>query len=324
MKYRVLTGTGLEVSEFCLGTMLYGKQVEEKDAIEMCHYALDQGINFVDTANVYVTGGSESVVGKAIKGRRDKLILATKVGAYFGEGVNEHGLSRRHIIEQLEGSLRRLGTDYIDIYYMHRPDPNTPVQEFLETLDTIVRSGKVRYIGASNFAAWQLCQLYYEAQRYGRQAPVVTQMVYNAITRGIEQEIIPFVKAFKTGLIAYNPLAGGMLSGKYKERDIKQGGRFDLNASYKMRYWNDENFGAVESLSKLSDEMGISLVELCMRWVYSNSAVDCILVGASRMQQLKDNLASLDAGVLPTEAFATFDAVWKEIGGNRFAYNRER
>jgi len=324
MEYRVLTGTGLEVSTLCLGAMLYGGQVAEKDAVEMVHYALDCGVNFVDTANVYVTGESETVLGKALKGRRDKIILATKVGSYFGKGPNEHGLSRRHVLEQLDGSLRRLGTDYIDIYYMHRPDPNTPVQEIIQTLDIIVRSGKVRYIGASNFAAWQLCELYYEAARHGSPAPVVTQMVYNAVTRGIEQELIPFLDKFDTGLVTYNPLAGGMLTGKYSEKNIESGGRFKLNAGYKNRYWNEENFSAVEKLSGIAKALGISLVELSMRWVYTNSAVDCILVGASSLKQLAENLTSIDAGALPKDALAEFDAVWDEIKGNRFAYNRER
>jgi len=322
MEYVNLTGTGLKVSRFCLGTMEYGAQANEKDSIEMVHYAIDQGINFVDTANVYQSGESERITGKAIKKKRDKLVLATKVGSFFGKGPNENGLSRRHILEQVDASLKRLDTDFIDIYYMHRPDPNTPVAETLEAMDTIIRNGKVRYIGISNFAAWQACMFHYEGIRRNLNFPVVSEMVYNPLTRGIEQEYLSFIEQFNIGLVVYNPLAGGLLTGKYKDKKLESGGRFRLKKGYYNRYWNEENFGAVEEFSFLANKAGISLVELSMRWLHSQSCVDSILVGASKMSQLSENLAALRDGPLPAELLEGCDSIWEKIKGSRYQYNR--
>jgi len=322
MNYKYLTGTGLKVSKLCLGTMTFGGQVNEADAIRMTHYALDQGINFIDTANSYTGGKSEELVGKAIKECRDKVILATKVGFPTGQGPNESGLSRKNVAEQLEKSLKRLGTDYIDIYYMHLSDVNTPIDEILDTFTTIVRSGKARYIGVSNNAAWQVCQMLWESDRHNFVAPGVCEMVYNMITRGIEQEFIPFAKRNKKGIVVYNPLAGGMLTGNHKRGMPAEDSRFALHKGYITRYWLEENFEAVDTISSIADEAQINMVDLAMRWCISQDHVDSIIIGFSKEEQLEQNLKSIETGKLPDDILKACDDVWKQVSGNRFSYSR--
>jgi len=322
VEYRHLTGTGIKVSRLCLGTMTFGEQVGEQDAISMTHFALDQGVNFIDTASTYTKGRSEEIVGKALRGRRDKVILATKAGFPVGDGPNESGLSRVHVIRQLEISLRRLQTDYVDIYYMHLPDSRTPLDEALETFSILVRSGKVRYVGVSNFAAWQVCGMLWKSDRNGYVAPAVSQMVYNLITRGIEQEFVPFIREHKLGLVVYNPLAGGLLTGKHRPDAVPENTRFSLNKGYMDRYWHEDNFRAVGMFSEIARTSGIGPVELAMRWCATQPFVDSIIIGFSKFEQLRQNLASLDGGELPPDVMAACDEVWKRLSGNRFSYIR--
>ena len=322
MEYANLTGTGITVSKLCLGTMTFGEQVDEKAAMKAVDYALDQGVNFIDTANRYTDGKSEEILGRALTGKRDKIILATKVGNFVNNLPNGRGSSRLHILQQLETSLKRLKTDYIDIYYLHLPDPNTPVQETLDTLDTLVRSGKIRYLGLSNFAAWQACQMYHTALDRNCSFPVINQMVYNMITRGLEQEFIPFLKAYTLGLVVYNPIAAGLLTDKYAAKKKLENTRFAQNKQYEDRYWNDDNLTAWDAIHAIAQQAGIPMLDLAMRWIYTTGHVNSILTGFSSQEQLEANLKSLDGGALSPDIMAACDKIWQSLSGTRFKYNR--
>ena len=322
MEYTYLPGSGLEVSKICIGTMNFGHPLEEAEAVRLTHLALDQGINFIDTANSYVNGESEKAVGKAIKGRRDKVVLATKAGFATGPGTNESGLSRKNVLEQIDKSLKRLDTDYIDIYYMHVPDYHTPIEESLDVYSTLVRSGKVRTIGISNFSAWQFCEAVHLSARHSFVAPSVSEMVYNLLTRNLEQELVPFLNRYQKAMVIYNPLAGGMLSGKHKRGAPPSGSRFATHASYAPRYWTEENFAAVDQLAEIANAEGLPMVEFAMRWCISQKNVNSIITGFSSEAQLLQNIRSIEGGALSNEALAACDEVWKQLSGNRFNYIR--
>lgn len=323
MEYTTLGKTGLWVSKLVLGSMTYGGQVDEADAIRYTDIALDNGVNLIDTANSYNGGQSEVLVGKAVKGKRDKVILATKAGFKLGDGPNERGLSRRFVMEQVEQSLKRLDTDYIDIYFMHLPDHVTAIEDALATYTDLVRSGKVRYIGMSNFSAWQICEALWKSETRNLIAPTVTEMVLNPITRGLEQEFIPFVKAHQLGLFVYNPLAGGILSGRYKKGEaIPADSRYAKFKVYGPRYLSDTNYAAAEAISKLAGELDMTPVELCMSWAAYHEGVTSVIMGFSKEAQLLQNIKSIERGPLPKEALDTLDEIWKDISGNRFAYSR--
>src|SRR4051794_14429831 len=214
MEQRTLGKTDLTVSRLALGTMTFGSQVDEQTAASMADACLDQGVNFIDTANVYNAGESESILGRILRGKRDKVVLATKVGIKMGEGPYDKGLSAGAITKGIERSLRRLQTDYVDVYYLHQPDYSVPLEESLQALHRLVDSGKVRQLGASNYASWQICQMLWMAESNGWRSIRVVQPMYNVITRGIEQELLPCCKEFGLATVAYNPLAGGLLTGK--------------------------------------------------------------------------------------------------------------
>jgi len=291
VEYITLTGTGLRVSRVCMGAMTFGGQTDEEASIAMVNRCLEAGINFFDTANIYTEGRSEVILGKALRGRRDDVIVASKVRGRVGDRPNDEGLSRRHILEAIDNSLRALGTDYLDIYYLHQPDYETPLAETLSVMNDLVHAGKVRYIGISNYASWQICQALWICDKYGWEQPVVAQQMYNLLARGIEQEHLAFLREFEMGLIVYNPLAGGLLTGKHKDIEHPlEGSRFDGNPMYLDRYWHRDNFEAVQALQKIADGAGKSLVELSFQWLLSNPQVDCILLGASRMEHLDQGL----------------------------------
>ena len=331
MNYRALTGTGLKIPRLSLGTMMFGGQTDEADSLGMIHYALDQGINVIDTADVYNNGVTESIVGKAIEGLRDKVILVTKFGASMGSGPNDSGLSRFHTIQACENSLRRLKTDYIDIYYMHWPDDSCPLDETLEATTQLVKSGKVRYIAVSNFASWQVCKSLWLSEKNHYIAPICNQVVYNLLQRDIERELLPCLRDLNVGLAVFNPLAGGLLTGKH-QRGIPQGtnrfsigqksGAASLGKVYSDRYWTEANFNAIDSYTKIADQEGITLLELSLRWIISQSQIDMILVGASKKDQLKQNIDLLDKPILSTEVLKACDQVYQELVGIRFKYNR--
>ena len=323
MEVRRLTGTGLMVSRLCLGSMTFGSQVDERGSVDLIRRAADAGINFFDTADCYNGGESERICGEALNPFRDRVILASKVGNPAGPEPDKGGLGRRRILEQVERSLRRLQTDYLDLYYLHRPDPNTPIEETLEAMNRLVESGKVRCVGVSNYAAWQIVECLWRADRGGFAAPVVTQNIYNLLTRNIERELLPCLKAQGMGLTVYSPLASGMLSGKYSPGKAPEANsRFASNLKHRDRFWKDYNFKAVEELSEIAREAGLTLPELATRWCVGHDAVDSVIIGVSRPSQLEDTIRAAERGALPTEVLERCDAVWSELDDKSFAYHR--
>lgn len=322
MQYRNLPGTSLKVSALSLGAMTFGAQTNEADSLAIMDYAYAQGMNFWDTANVYSQGESERIVGKALKGRRNDIIVATKVFGQMGESLNDRGLSRRSILCAVDASLKRLDTDYIDLYYLHAPDHETEIEETLDTMSGLVRSGKIRYIGVSNFAAWQIADMLALCDKRGYIAPVISQNVYNLITRGVETELIPFMQAHKLGMAAYNPIAGGLLAGKHRPGVPAKNTRFSNNEMYYNRYWSDENFEAVEKLKGIAAEHNMSILQLAMKWCASRPCVTSVITGVSKLEQLEQNIASLDGGALSSDALEACNLVWRSLAGTRFAYIR--
>jgi aryl-alcohol dehydrogenase-like predicted oxidoreductase len=323
MKYNVFKGTRLEVSELSLGTMMFGGQTEEAESLAIMDCAYEKGINLFDTADVYNAGESERIAGKGLKGRREKIILATKVFNKVGEaGFNDSGLSRRYLLRALDASLRRLDTDYVDIYYLHAPDYHTRLEETLETMTDLVKCGKVRYIGVSNFAAWQIADILSLCEKNGYVAPIITQNVYNAIIRDIEGELIPCIKTHGVNLTIYNPIAAGLLSGKHKRGKPAENTRFAWNKLYAGRYWSDKNFTAVEELEGIAAENNISLLELALRWCVSRGEVVSTITGVSRLSQLEQNIALAGGGPLGAEVMSRCDEVWQNLAGRPFTYMR--
>lgn len=322
MQYHRLPSTSLSLSTVSLGTMMFGGQTSEDQALSIMDHAFEHGVNVFDTANNYNGGESERIVGRGLRGRRAQVLLATKVGNPVGDGPNCQGLSRRAIRQALDDSLRRLGTEYVDLYYLHTPDPYTCLEESLETMSELVSQGKVHYIGVSNYAAWQIADICALCARYGFIAPVITQNVYNVLTRGLEPELLPFLQAHHMGLTVYNPLAGGLLTGKHHAGAPQKDTRFANNQMYYARYWSDENFTAVQQLSAIAEESGLSLLELALRWCMSHHTVTSVLCGVSRLSQWAQDLAVLDAGPLPLSVLSQCDQVWRSLAGTRFAYNR--
>lgn len=304
MKYNLLGNTGLKVSELCLGTMTFGGKgyfsaignLGQEPVDELLKKSIDAGINFIDTANVYSEGLSEELTGQAIRNvgiNRHDIVLATKVRGKMGQGPNDAGLTRKHIMFHAEESLKRLNTDYIDLYQVHSFDPLTPLEETLGTLDDLVRSGKVRYIGASNFAAWQLMKAL-DYSTYNKVAKFVSlQAYYTVAGRDLEREVIPLLHDQKVGLMVWSPLAGGLLSGKYsRDEQNKEGGRranFDFPPVNK-----DRAFDIVDLLKPMADSKGATVAQLALGWLLKQPVVTTIIVGANKIEQLEDNLKSVD------------------------------
>jgi len=322
METRKLGQTNLTVSRVCLGTMTFGAQTDEKTALEMVSTCLDAGVNFFDTANVYNAGASETILGRALRGRRDRVALATKVAGKMGNSPDEVGLSRAAIHRGIEDSLRRLQTDYVDIYYLHWPDYAVPVEESLEGVAQLIREGKVRNIGVSNYAAWQVCRMLWLGEQNSVPPIAVTQPMFNLIARGIEQEFLPMCREFGLATVVYNPLAGGLLTGKQKFEAPLPGTRFDLMKGYLDRYWHEANFNAVQELTAIAREANRSLVSLALNWVLHHSPADCLILGASKLPHLQENLSAIDDGPLPTDAVAACERVWGRLRGPSPKYNR--
>lgn len=322
MLYRNLPGTSLKVSAVSLGAMMFGGQTGEADSLAIMDFAHGHGVNFWDTANVYNQGESERIVGKALKGRRGEIFLATKVCGQMGAGMNDRGLSRRNIVAAADASLERLGTDYIDLYYMHSPDVETGIEESLEAMTGLVRAGKIRYVGVSNFAAWQIADMLAVCDRRGYVAPVISQNVYNLITRGVETELVPFLQKHGLGMAAYNPIAGGFLAGKHRPGKPAENTRFANNEMYYRRYWSDENFAAAEKLAEVASGQGLSILQLAMKWCATRPGVTSVISGVSRLSQIEQNIAAIECAELGGEALAACDAVWRSLSGTRFGYNR--
>ncbi len=310
MEYRNLGKTGMQVSELCLGAMTFGREADEATSFQMLDRFVEIGGNFIDTANVYSTGGSEELLGRWFKGKqRDDIVLATKVRFNMGEGPNDHGLSRKHILNAVEASLRRLGTDYIDLYQVHMWDPITPLEETLSTLDGLVKAGKVRYIGASNFAAWHLQKAVDLSHQHGWEQFSCLQPLYNLLDRETEWELIPICQNEGLGVIPWSPLRGGWLAGKYHRgmsapvegTRIKQATEQNWSESW-QKYDNEHTWSTLDALFAVAEETGKSPAQVALNWVKDRPGITAPIIGARSMQQFEDNLGaigwSLTAGQL--------------------------
>ena len=301
---RVLGSTGVKVSPLCLGAMMFGSwgNPDHGESVRIIQDALDSGINFIDTADVYSAGESEEIVGKALAGvRRDSIVLATKAHGQMSDDVNAAGNSRRWLIAECENSLRRLGTDYIDLYQIHRPDPDTDIDETLGALTDLIRDGKIRYAGSSTFPASQIVQAQWTAQRRGRERFVCEQPPYSLLVRGVEAEVLPVCQQYGMGVIPWSPLAGGWLTGRYRKgtdvpasrRAERLPQRFDLSLP-----GNQAKLEAADQLAVLAEEAGLSLIHLALAFVLSHPAVTSAIIGPRTMEQLTSQLDA--AGVTLT------------------------
>lgn len=312
MEYRNLGRWGVKVSPLCLGTMMFGQRGngDHEDCIRIIHRALDSGINFVDTANVYSNGESEEIVGKALKGRRDGVVLATKVHGTRGEGPNDQGNSRVHILREVENSLRRLQTEYIDLYQIHRPERETPIEETLHALDTLVRDGKVRYIGSSTFAAWELVESYWAAEKHNLTPFASEQPPYSIFTRAIEKDVLPVCAKYGTGVIPWSPLNRGWLAGKYRKGQNvdpeSRVGRKDPFIDSPESDTGQRKLQLVEQLIPMAEEIGANLAQYALAWTLTNSTVTAPIIGPRTMDHFEDNLAALDIKI-PQEHLARID-----------------
>lgn len=295
MEYRNLGRSGLKVSAMSLGTNAFGGRADEATSIAVVHKALDSGINLIDTADIYTGGQSETIIGKALQGRRSEAILATKFFGRMGPGPNDTGGSRKRIMDAVDASLKRLQTDYIDLYQMHNPDPNTPIEETLRALDDLVRAGKVRYIGCSNFAAWQIAKALGVSERLGLARFISNQPEYSPINRQIEQEIIPVGISEGVGQIVYFPLAAGLLSGKYKKDQAPPtDSRAVTQQNFGNRWFTDRNFAIADRMSRVAAETGISLLHLTLAWVMAKPGIASSITGATKVAQVEDNVKACE------------------------------
>jgi 1-deoxyxylulose-5-phosphate synthase len=303
MQFTKFGQTGLMVSRMILGTGTFGKQTDEKEAHRMLDKAAEAGINFIDTADIYPpggeAGGAEIITGRWLSNKRARFILATKGGGKMGPAAWDAGSSRKHLLDAVDASLRRLNTDYVDLYQLHRDDPATPTDETVGAMDTILRSGRARYIGVSNFLAYRL------AKALGRQDTlkltrfVSAQPRYNLLFREIERELFPLVQEEGLAAISFNPLAGGLLSGKYKHSDPPEMGRFSaelggFGKSYHARYWHEREFETVTRIQEIARQHGTPITTLSVAWVLANPVITSVILGASRVEQLTDTLAAAD------------------------------
>lgn len=325
MRFKKLGRTGLKVSEICLGTMTYGDQVGEAEAIKIIKKGLDAGVNFFDTADAYVEGRSEEIVGKALKGVRESVVLATKVANRMGPDPNDIGLSRKHIMKGIEDSLRRLETDYIDLYYAHLPDYDTPIEETLRALDDLVHQGKVRYIACSNFRAWQLCKALWVSDLHNWARFDCIQPPYNLITRDIEYELLPLCASEGIGVCVYNPLAAGLLTGKHDpDRPPAERTRFTLKnigRMYYERYWSEANFKAVARLKDIAQKYDRNLPQFALAWILSNETITSAICGSTSSKQLVQNIGATEIR-LSEEELSACDSVWQQLRPLRFFYGR--
>lgn len=294
MEYRNLGNSGVLVSTIGIGGNQFGRIGDQRTA-EIIHQALDRGINHIDTADSYGRGTSEIAVGKAIAGRREEVVLATKTGFPFHDGLDGHGLSRRRIIRSVEGSLKRLGTDYIDLFYLHRPDPRTPIEESLRALDDLITAGKIRYGACSNYSGWQVAEMAGIADRRGYAAPVVSQSPYNVIDREIEQELIPACAHFGMSIVPYAPLASGFLTGKYHRGEpIPEGVRGSNNPAWQERRLTDRNFTILEGMEQFAAARNRTVSDLAIAWLLAQPIVCSVIAGVTGPDQIDSNAAAAE------------------------------
>jgi aryl-alcohol dehydrogenase-like predicted oxidoreductase len=310
MHYNNLGRSGLKVSRLCLGAMMFGGPADEADSIRMIDRALDAGINFIDSADVYTGGESERIVGRALQGRRDQVVLATKGRGPTGDGPNDQGASRAHIFQAVDASLTRMGTDYIDLYYIHSPDDTTPAEETMGALNDLVRAGKLRYIACSNYYAWQVAEAEWLARQNHWATMTAVQPLYNMVNRDPEVELLPFCEEYGMGVVTYSPLARGVLAGKYRAGEAppadSRAARGD--ARIHQTEYRDESFQIVESIKPLAEAHGTTLTRFALAWVMANKIVSSVIIGPRVMDQLDDNLQALDVTVT-AEDEAAIDAL---------------
>jgi aryl-alcohol dehydrogenase-like predicted oxidoreductase len=289
MEYRQLGQSGVRVSVIGLGTNQFGRKVDQRGVDEIITAAADLGINLIDTADAYGAGQSEELLGHALEGRREQFIVASKVFHKMGDGPNDFGASRHHILQGINASLSRLQTDYLDLYQIHRWDDTTPIEETLRALDDLVSSGMVRYVGASNFAAWQMAKANLLAEFRGWTPFVTIQAHYHLLERGVEEEMIPYCQAHNVGFIPYFPLAGGFLTGKYRRDEQPPPGSRGESSSYVQRYLTPANFDKLEKLSAWAEARGRSMTDLAHAWLLAQPQVCSVISGVTRLEQLEQN-----------------------------------
>ncbi|MBI3912339.1 MAG: aldo/keto reductase [Armatimonadetes bacterium] len=297
---------GVKVSRLCLGTMMFGGPTDEGESLRIIHRALDAGINFLDTANIYNAGASERITGKAIRDRRDRVILATKVRGAIGDGPHDQGLSRVHILCAVEASLQRLGTDWIDLYYLHSPDYTTPLDETLRAMDDLVRQGKVRYMGCSNHYAWQVREMLAIAEARALDPVVCVQPLYNLVNRDAEVELFPLCRAHGLGVAAYSPLARGVLSGKYRAGESYPEGSRAARGNPRIleTEMRAESFRVAQELHPLAEAKGCTLTQFALAWALANPIVTSVIIGPRATEQLEDNLGAAAVTITPEDEAA--------------------
>ncbi|MGD1975148.1 MAG: aldo/keto reductase [Desulfobacterales bacterium] len=316
MEYCFLGNTGIQVSKLCLGTMTFGREADEAVAKEIFNCCRDAGVNFFDCANVYSQGRAETILGGLIADCRNELVITTKFGSPMGTGLNDSGGSRRHLTASLEASLKRLNTDHVDIYFLHRFDQHTPLEETLRALDDVVAQGKVRYTGVSNFAAWQIAKALGVSALNGWTSFQCIQPMYNLVKRQAEVEILPLAQSENLGVISYNPLGGGILSGKYGNDRRAEQGRLTEDDMYQKRYADQWMYDAAIKFTQLAADSGHHPVSLAVAWVTHHPAVTAPIIGARNASQVRDSLGSADiklsselydtiCGLTPTPPLAT-------------------
>ncbi len=318
MEYRNLGGSGLMVSEIGLGSNNFGTRIDEKSSTAIIRNALDAGINYIDTADWYGNrGGSEEIIGRAVAGKRNDVIIATKFGFAMGEGPNDRGGSRHHIMQAVEASLRRLNTDYIDVYQFHLPDPSTPIEETLRALDDLMHAGKVRYIGCSNFDAWQLCEALWTSSVENLASFVTVQCRYNILDRSIEHELVPCCKAYDVGVIPWGPLAGGFLSGKYYRAESAPAGTRLAAVPIYGNLWNEATFGKLDKLQAFARKNNRELSDLALAWLLAQPWISTVITGATSTEQITENIAAT-SWKLSEKEFAELSRITEEKNENLF------
>ena len=315
MKYKPLGRSGLIVSELCLGTMIFGddtRGADEPTATRMIHQFLDAGGNFIDTADVYVRGYSEEITGKALKGRRDRVVLATKVRGRMSDDPNDVGLSRRHVIAGCEASLRRLSTDYVDLLYAHMWDPLTPIEETLRAFDDLVTAGKVRYVGVSNFKAWEVMKSLGVSDSHGWARFIAAQYQYSLVVRDIEREFVSLFEAEGLGLVTWGPLGGGFLSGKYRRGERPTEGRIATTPDHTEEAWQrratERNWAILDTVGEIAEARGKTYPQVALAWLRAQPTVVAPIIGARTPEQLADNLGAI-GWELTAEELDRLDAV---------------
>jgi len=317
-----LEGTNLDVPFATLGTMMFGSRADEAESRRIVDMALERGIHFFDTADMYNDGESERILGRALAGCRDRAVVATKVGYGKDAAGKEEGISREAILRAIDLSLERLGMDHVDIYYLHRPDRETPIEESLATLVELIQAGKIRHFGISNFGAWQSLEILDLCDRNGWPRPVMSQMIGNLLVRQIEFEYTRFSKAKGLHLTVYNPLAGGLLTGKYASlQDEERGGRFVGNKGYRRRYWSRRMLDGTLALQKIAYTCGLPLTHLALTWVAQRGYADSMLLGPGNVEQFLDCLAAGEK-TIPEEVSKQIDDFLAEFDGSDACYAR--